>query len=470
MGPDKSILIIDDEENIRRYLGRSLAKEGFDVSTAQYGKEGLNILVRKHMDIVLLDLNLPDVNGLSILREMKKIDVQSLVIIITAYGDIVSAVEAMKLGAYDYITKPFELDDITIVVNKALKLIGLENRIQLLERQMDRYQDGELVSRSKKMNDLLEYVNLVANTSATIMLYGETGTGKELIAKMIHKNSGRADGPFVTIDCTAIPDNLLESELFGHEKGAFTGAIVQKRGLFEVAHEGTVFLDEIGELSLQLQAKILRVLETSQFRRVGSDKYLQSDIRVVAATNRDLKQLIEEERFRSDLYYRLNVVPIDLPPLRERKEDIFPLIEYFTQLFNKKIGRNISNVSNEALKLMIDYDWPGNIRELRNVIEHIVIVCHNDIISVEDLPSEIRGVPHTAPIGIDGTIEDKQENLPDFRQAKKELMDRFEKGYLNIVLQRNDWNISACARELKMQRSSLQRLIRKHGLNSKRPG
>jgi two-component system response regulator AtoC len=337
----KSILILDDEENIRKYLGQSLAKDGFEVYTAQYGKEGLNLLVQKHIDVVLLDLNLPDISGLEILREIKKVDVQSVVIIITAYGDISSAVEAIKLGAYDYLTKPFDAEDIKIVINKALRIIGLENRIRLLEQQVSRYQYGELITRSKKMYNLLEFVEMISNTTATVMIYGETGTGKELIAALIHRKSPRAEKPFVTIDCTSLPENLLESELFGHERGAFTGAVGLKKGLFEVADGGTVFLDEIGELPLLLQAKVLRVLETKSFRRVGSEKYLQTDVRIIAATNRDLKQSMEEERFRSDLFYRLNVVPVSLPPLRERKEDIFPLIEYFVEFFNKKIGRNI---------------------------------------------------------------------------------------------------------------------------------
>jgi len=373
MNLDKSILIIDDEENIRKYLGQALAKDGFDVFTAEYGKEGLNLLVRKHIDIVLLDLNLPDINGLDVLKEIREVDVQSVIIIITAYGDINSAVEAMRLGAYDYLTKPFDIEDIKIVINKALKIVGLEDRIAVLQRQVNRFQDGELITRSRKMNDLLEFVNRIAKASTTVMIYGETGTGKELIADLIHKKSPRASKPFVPIDCTSLPENLLESELFGHERGAFTGAVGLKKGLFQVANEGTVFLDEIGELPLTLQAKILRVLETKAFRRVGGERYLETDVRIVAATNRNLKQLINEERFRSDLFYRLNVVPINLPPLRERKEDIFPLIEYFVQFFNKKIGRNISNVSNKALKLLIDFDWPGNIRELKNVIEHMVV-------------------------------------------------------------------------------------------------
>jgi DNA-binding NtrC family response regulator len=311
----KSILIIDDEENIRKYLERSLNKNGFETYTAQYGKEGINLLIQKHIDVVLLDLNLPDIDGLEVLKEIKKLDAQSVVIIITAYGDISSAVEAIKLGAFDYMTKPFDFEDIKIVINNAFKVIGLENHIKILERQVDRYQYGELITRSKKMHELLEFVEQVASTSATVMIYGETGTGKELIAALIHRKSQRADKSFVTIDCTSLPENLLESELFGHEKGAFTGAFRLKRGLFEVGNSGTVFLDEIGELPIILQSKILRVIETSSFRRVGAEKYIKTDVRIIAATNRNLNRLVQEDRFRGDLFYRLNVVPIRLPPL-----------------------------------------------------------------------------------------------------------------------------------------------------------
>ena len=467
MNLDKSILIIDDEENIRKYLGRALAKDGFDVFTAEYGKEGLNLLVRKHIDIVLLDLNLPDINGLDVLKEIKGVDVQSVIIIITAYGDITSAVEAMRLGAYDYLTKPFDIEDIKIVINKALKIIGLEDRIKVLQRQVNRFQDGEFITRSRKMNDLLDFVNRVAKASTTVMIYGETGTGKELIADLIHKKSPRASKPFVPIDCTSLPENLLESELFGHEKGAFTGAVGLKKGLFQVANEGTVFLDEIGELPLTLQAKILRVLETKSFRRVGGERYLETDVRIVAATNRNLKQMIDEERFRSDLFYRLNVVPIYLPSLRERKEDIFPLIEYFVQFFNKKIGRNISNVSNKALKLLIDFNWPGNIRELKNVIEHMVVLSKGDVIGMHDLPTEIRGNDRDVSFRSSHLMEEDSEILPDYRKTKRELIEGFERNYLKRLLEKNQWNISQSAREIKMHRSSFQRLVRKYGLRGR---
>jgi DNA-binding NtrC family response regulator len=460
----KSILIIDDEENIRKYLGHSLAKDGFDVSTARYGKEGLNLLIQKHIDVVLLDLNLPDINGLEVLKELKRVDVQSVIIIITAYGDISSAVEAIKLGAYDYLTKPFDTEDIKIVINKALKILGLEDRIRLLEHQVDRYQLGELITRSKKMHDLLRFVDRIANTSSTVTIYGETGTGKELIAALIHKKSHRSKKPIVTIDCTSLPENLLESELFGHEKGAFTGAVSLKRGLFEVANGGTVFLDEIGELPLILQAKILRVLESKSFRHVGGEKYIETDVRIIAATNRNLKRLVEEGQFRSDLFYRLNVVPIFLPPLRERKEDIFPLIEYFVQSFNKKIGRSISNVSNEALKLLIDHDWPGNIRELKNVIEHMIITTKGDVISIECVPTEIKGTKLDVDLASYSAAAVSKERLPDFSGAKRELAARFEKDYLGKLLEKNGWNVTQSAKEIKMHRSSFQRLMRKHGL------
>lgn len=460
----KTILIIDDEENIRKYLGHSLTKEGFAVETAKYGKEGINLLLQKHVDVVLLDLNLPDTNGLEVLKEVKRLDVPCVVIIITAYGDIGSAVEAIKLGASDYLTKPFEVADIKIVINKALRVAGLENRIRLLEQQVDRYHYGELITRSKKMFDLLEFVEQIAKASATVMIHGETGTGKELIAALIHKKSERARKPFVTIDCTSLPENLLESELFGHERGAFTGAVGLKKGLFEIANEGTVFLDEIGELPLILQAKILRVLENKSFRRVGGGKYIETDVRIIAATNRDLKKLVEKERFRDDLFYRLNVVPLHLPPLRNRREDIFPLIQYFVDLYNKRIGRNIKNVSNEALTLMIEYDWPGNIRELKNIVEHMVITSKGNVISVENLPNEIRSRGESSYKEPKFLIEDHPGSLPDFRRAKRAMIEKFEKGYLTTLLRKNDWCISKCAREIRMHRSSFQRLVHRYGL------
>ena len=273
----KSVFIIDDEENIRKYLGVSLSQSGYQVQTAQSGKEGLSILFEKEFDIVILDLHLPDSSGLDILRQIKKIDVDTAVIIITAYGDIGSAVEATKLGAFDYLTKPFEVEDVKAVINKALRIVDLEDQIKLLERQVDRYQYGELIARSKKMRDLIQFSEHIALTPSTVIIYGETGTGKELIAGLIHKKSLRAGKPFVTIDCTSLPENLLESELFGHERGSFTGAVGLKKGLFEVANEGTVFLDEIGEIPLSIQAKILRVLESHTFRRVGGDKYISTE-------------------------------------------------------------------------------------------------------------------------------------------------------------------------------------------------
>ena len=463
----RSVLIIDDEENIRKYLGQSLVRDGFEVHTAQYGKEGINLLMQKHMDVVLLDLNLPDIHGLEVLGEIKKIDVESIIIIITAYGDINSAVNAMRLGAYDYLTKPFDVEDIELVINKASKIVGLRDRIALLERQVDRSQHGELITRSKKMLELLEFVDQIAATPATVLIYGATGTGKELIASRIHKKSDRAKKPFVTIDCTSLPENLLENELFGHERGAFTGAVGLKKGLFEVANEGTVFLDEMGEMPLILQSKILRVLETRTFRRVGGDKYLKTDVRIIAATNRDLKRLVAEEKFREDLYYRLNVVPVHLASLRERKEDIFPLIQYFVENFNKKIGRNIREVSNEALSLMLDHNWPGNIRELKNVMENMVITAKGNVISVNDLPSEIRGMHRKMDSDVVEPLENGVVSLPDFREAKKEAIDRFERTFVEKLLEKNAWNVSQCARDIDMHRSSFQRLMRKCGFDRK---
>ncbi|MFH1137829.1 MAG: sigma-54 dependent transcriptional regulator [Pseudomonadota bacterium] len=461
---EKSILLIDDEENIRKYLGYTLEKQGYGIQTACYGKEGLRYLTQKHFDIILLDLNLPDIDGLEVLQKITKIDVKALVVIITAFGNIESAVNAIKLGAFDYLAKPFDVEDIKLVIEKAFKVIGLEDQIQILERQVDRFQYGELITRSQKMHGILKFVENIAVTETTAMIYGETGTGKELIASLIHKNSNRAAKPFITIDCTSLPENLLESELFGHEKGSFTGAHRLKRGLFELAPGGVVFLDEIGELPLTLQSKLLRVLDSKTFRRVGGEYYMSTDARIIAATNRNLKKMVKEETFRSDLLYRLDVLPIYLPPLRERSEDIFPLVEYFIQFYNKKIGKKISDITSEAVSVLVDYQWPGNIRELKNVIEHCVITCPGQTIQRSDL--SIQGKSPDTP-SLDSTVnatEDEPGFPPDFQLAKKKAVERFETAYLTKLLAKYDWNISESARRIGMHRGSFQRLIRKYGL------
>lgn len=464
MDVNRSILIIDDEENIRTFLAMAFEEDGYEVRTTEYGREGIELLTLHHIDIVLLDLNLEDINGIEVLREIKQLEIQSEVIIITAFGDISSAVETMKLSAFDYITKPFEVEDIKNVIEKAFRFIGLENRIDLLERQVGHYQYGELITCSPKMRDLLELAEKVSHTDSTVLIRGETGTGKELVTSFIHRKSTRTDKPFITIDCTSLPENLMESELFGHEKGAFTGADKLKRGMFEVANEGTVFLDEIGELPLMLQSKILRVLESKTFRRIGSEKYLKTDVRVVAATNRDLGEMVKKNRFRSDLFYRLNVVPLLIPPLRERKEDILPLVEHFVGKLNKKIGKNITTVLNEVLESLVNYQWPGNIRELKNVIEHMVIICNGESIRLDDLPSEIscNNVKHIKQ-GVSFGIEHSKE-WPDFQTAKKGVVEKFEQNYLGGLLRKNGYNISQCARDSKMHRSNFQRLMRKHDL------
>ncbi|BBO85983.1 acetoacetate metabolism regulatory protein AtoC [Desulfosarcina ovata subsp. sediminis] len=462
---NRSILIVDDEESIRTYLAMDLEQDGYEVHKAENGRKGMGLLTKIHVDVVLLDLNLGDINGIEILREIQRLDIQVVPIVITAYGDIRSAVEAMKLSAFDYITKPFDADDIKIVIEKAFKFIGLENHINLLERQVDQFQYGELITCSSKMKDMLQLAEKVSATDSTILIHGETGTGKELVSSFIHRKSARNDKPFVTIDCTSLPENLMESELFGHEKGAFTGAINLKRGLFEVANEGTVFLDEIGELPSVLQSKILRVLESRTFRRIGSEKYLMTDVRVVAATNRNLGKMVEQGTFRSDLYYRLNVVPIEIPPLRERKEDIMPLVESFVAKLNKRVGKSISSVSNGAADLLLQYQWPGNIRELKNVVEHMVITCNGDHIGLNEISSEIKASATVECFNnFDFSCDEKCEIWPDFQTKKKEIIQNFEKSYALGLLKKNAYNISQCARDAQMHRSSFQRLMRKYDL------
>ena len=464
MEENLSILIVDDEEDIRLYLGDALSQDGFEVYTAKNGREGIGLVQQHSIDMVLLDLNLPDIGGLEVLKEIKRTDVHSAIIIITAFGDIRSAVEAMRLGAYDYLTKPFDIEDIQLVIKRASQIIGLHDHIELLERQVDHFRYGEIITRSRKMYELLEFVDQIADSSATVIICGETGTGKELIASRIHQKSPRSKKTFVTIDCTSLPENLLESELFGHERGAFTGAVSLRKGLFEIGNGGTVFLDEIGELPLNLQSKILRVLESKRYRRVGGEKHLATDVRILSATNRNLKELTEKKQFRKDLFFRLNVLPVNLPPLRDRKEDILPLIEHYVRILDKRLGKNVSKIPNKVLNLLTDYTWPGNVRELKNVILHMVMTCKKDRITLDNIPLEIKGSGHQKDFVKRGLIKQRYEKFPDFRKAKKKIIEDFEKNYLFQLLEKNKWNISQSARDIQMHRSAFHRLMRKHGI------
>lgn len=383
----KRILIVDDEKNMRWVLGQALSGEGFDVAEAADGKQALAAIAEQEPDIMVLDHRMPAPDGMEVLRRIRSKDMTFPVIMLTAHGNVAQAVEAMKAGASEYLTKPFDLEELKLAIEKALHYRDLAVEVERLREELDREYDVQgIVASDPTMLDILETVHKVAPTGATVMVYGESGTGKELIARALHNLSDRSAKPFVSISAGALPETLLESELFGYEKGAFTGAVAAKPGRFEMANGGTLFLDEIGDISHATQVKLLRVLQERRFERLGGTRSIEVDVRVVAATNQDLQQLIADNTFREDLFYRLNVVPITLPPLRQRSNDIPLLVAHFMEKYNA----GTKSISAEAMQALATYKWPGNIRELENTIERIVILSHGDEIRVEDLPAEVR--------------------------------------------------------------------------------
>lgn len=380
------ILIAEDEDKMRRILELILGPDGYQIDLAQDGAKALSLLERSAYDLIITDLKMPNVNGMEILKTVNKLSLDVPVVVITAYGSVESAVEAMKAGAFDYIIKPFEKEEIRIVASKAIAYGRLrrENRY-LREEVRRRYALDEFVGNSQKMKNVYDLAGQVAGTSSTVLISGESGTGKELLARAIHYGSPRSSAPFIAINCASIPDTLLESELFGFEKGAFTGAEKMKTGKLELAHRGTLFLDEIGEMSPAIQAKMLRVLQEKSFERLGGTKSIEVDIRLIAATNKNLHEFVEKRQFREDLFYRLNVFPIHIPPLRERKEDINLLAMYFLKKFNHEIGKSIQGISQAALDELLSYPWHGNVRELQNVLERAVIVCKGTELAPQDI-------------------------------------------------------------------------------------
>ncbi len=381
------ILVVDDEESLREFLEIMLKREGYDVATAADGEQAIKLLEKKSFDLIITDLQMPKVHGMEVLSKAKEIDPDSVVIVITAFGSTESAVEAMKLGAYDYITKPFKIDEIKLIIRKALekRTLFIEN-IYLKKELGSKYHFGNLIGSAPSMIKIYDLIQRVSQTRTNILITGESGTGKELVAKAIHYNGPLKDKPFVTVNCGAIPENLIESELFGHKKGSFTGAISDKLGLFEVANNGTIFLDEIGELQHHVQVKLLRVLQEKTFKKVGGIEDIKVNIRVMTATNKELQAEVANGRFREDLYYRLNVIHIQLPPLRERKEDIQILAMHFLEKYNAQLGKKIKKISKEAMDALINYDYPGNVRELENILERTVALENGVAILPESLP------------------------------------------------------------------------------------
>lgn len=442
----KNILLVDDESKILKIFKSSLTKQGYTVYTAANGQEARKKIADLPANLVFLDMKLPDACGLELLQEFIGLYPNKIFIMMTAFGNIDNAVAAMKAGAFDYMVKPVRLNEMIVTIEKAFEWLGVkEENKQLKEKLQQSEVNGELVANSSAMKDILRLVERVSSTEANILIHGESGTGKTKIAHMIHMLSERKQSPFIPVNCAAIPEQLLESELFGHEKGSFTGAVSSRKGKFEAANEGTIFLDEIGEISPAFQAKLLQVTQDKTFMRVGGDVLKKVDVRIICATNRDLKKLVEEGKFREDLYYRLNIVDIYIPSLRERQEDIPLLVERFLDKYRSKHQKNYQT-NRELLNHLMNYPWPGNVRELENAIERAVVLCHEDSITIEDFPREIRD--HKNQSFTDLLDGDDYIPLPD-------LLDEMEKKYILKALDDSLGQPSKAARKLGISRQSL---------------
>lgn len=460
-----SILVVDDEKSMRELLVIVLEKDGHQVATARNGEVAVKMIEESDFDVVLTDINMPRANGIDVLDAVKRIHSSTPVIMMTAFASAETAVETMKKGAYDYITKPFKIEDLQLIIKNAVekKQLSAENTY-LKTALKDKYEFANIIGKSEAMQKVFEYISKVSNSNATVLIGGESGTGKELVAKALHFNSFRKNFPFISINCGAMPENLLESELFGHEKGAFTSADSTKIGLMEAAHKGTFFLDEIGDAPLAIQVKLLRVLQEKEFTRVGGTKPIKTDLRIIAATNRDLTACVKEKLFREDLYYRLKVISIEIPPLRERRIDIPLLARSFIAKYNKEYGqeKNIAGIDPEALKFLENYDWPGNVRELENIIERAVVLETGEMIKSSSLPDEVLGIP-------DGS----DDLLPEFSGQPidlEETLDNYEKNMLLGALNESEGMISKAAKLLKLSFRSMRYRVKKHNLKGKNDG
>ncbi len=455
----KTILIIDDEDSIRLSLDGILKDEGFRPVFASNGEEGLEKIREENPDLVLLDIWMPGIDGLETLRRAKEQWPDLLVVMMSGHGTIETAVKALKMGAYDFIEKPLALEKVLLCVQNALKMGQLLEENRTLKARIAK--DYEMIGESAPIADLKQQISIAAPTNGWVLITGENGTGKELVARAIHNLSNRRDKPFVEVNCAAIPEDLIESELFGHEKGSFTGATTQRKGKFDLANEGTLFLDEIGDMSLKTQAKVLRILQERKFERVGGTRTIEVDVRVIAATNKNLEEEIQKGHFREDLFYRLNVLPFHVPPLRERREDIASLVRHFLAHFSRQESREEKNMAPDAMKVLQNYSWPGNVRELKNLIERLVIMTPGNEIRLKDLPANLTSKQNSSfSSGLTGSPLD----AGNFREAKEE----FEREYILRKLQENEWNISRTAEEIDLERSNLHRKIKAHGIELKK--
>lgn len=455
------ILIIDDEDIVRTSCKRMLEPEGYETETAKSGQEGILLLSRRSFDLVLTDLKMPDMDGIEVLRNIKEIKPDTEVIILTGYGTVNTAVKAIKIGAFDYIEKPFSPDELLALLSKALekKKLAMEN-LSVRENFISHYELGNIVGVSQAMQKVFHLIAKVAGTGSTVLITGESGTGKELIAKAIHYNSPRKDQPFVVVDCTTIPETLIESELFGHAKGAFTGAVEKQEGLIEMANKGTIFFDEIGNLNITTQAKLLRVLQERELRPVGVKNPVHVDIRFISATNKNLQAMTKEGSFREDFFYRLNIFPIHIPALRERKEDIPHLAYHFLQKYNSELNKNVTHINAEAMRLLVCFDWPGNVRQLENTIQHAVIMCQAKTLRPEHFSFLVAKPVDSIPM-----------TIQELKQTKKNLrvksVEDIERNFLLEALRRNKWNVSKAASDVKMQRTNFHALLKKYKISRK---
>ena len=453
---DARVLVVDDEKSMRDLLAISLEKQHFEVTVADGGEAAIDTLRREPFDVVITDLRMPTTDGLQVLRAAKEASPELVVIVITAVGSTETAVEAMKLGAYDYITKPFKLDEINLIIRRALERKRLRDENLYLRKQLEtQHRFDNIVGKSARMGEVFETIRKIADSPSTAMITGESGTGKELVARAIHFNGNRTGKPFISVNCGAIPEALMESELFGHVKGAFTGAIANKIGLFSAADGGTLFLDEITEIPALLQVKLLRAIQEREIRRVGDTRDLKVDVRLIAASNRDLEQAVAEGVLREDLFYRLNVIPIQLPPLRERREDIPLLVAHFLQKFGKQLGKEVRGITPEGLAVLERHHWPGNIRELENVLERAIVLGAGDTLGVESLPESVRRERPVKGMDVD---------LPEEGMDLEAALDALERRYLQRALERSRGVQTKAAELLRMTFRQFRYKLQKHNM------
>lgn len=444
------VLVIDDEKSVTEMLEIALKREKYEIVSTNNGVEALKRLKENIFDVIICDIQMPDLNGVQILKESKKLSPETVFILITAYASAETAIEALQYGAYDYITKPFNIEELKHILRRALERRNLKQEVDLLKKEV--LKNNVLIGKSPKMVEVCQLIFTIAPTDSTVLIMGESGTGKELIARAIHDGSLRKDKPFVSVNCGAFPETLLESELFGYMKGAFTGADSNKKGLFEVSDHGTIFLDEIGEMSPTMQVKLLRVLQEKQLRRVGGTEEIPIDVRIIAATNQDLKEMVREKKFREDLYYRLAVITINLPPLRERLEDLPLLTNYFLQKYSKKLNKSTYMLSEQALSYLKLYSWPGNVRELENVIERAVTLEPTNEIQSERLPDYVRGG--------NNTLMEEEPVLPYEGIDLERFIEDKERNLILQALQRTHWNQVEAAKLLRIPYRSLRHKIK----------